>query len=156
MSASFFSTSCSFNSRPSCNGRHSPFRMSGGHSSFNSRPSCNGRHLKPIIRLVLSVSIHARRVTGDTLGYTMLTNLVVSIHARRVTGDLNSQYCSRLCCFNSRPSCNGRPTRARAAHHHKRFNSRPSCNGRPVLENAMPMQGVSIHARRVTGDCACW
>ena len=34
------------------------------------------------------VSIHARRVTGDSLILVVLLIEIVSIHARRVTGDL--------------------------------------------------------------------
>ena len=57
----------------------------------------------------LGVSIHARRVTGDSQTYHGVATDIVSIHARRVTGDANAT--SRATSgdsFNSRPSCDGR------------------------------------------------
>ena len=78
-----------------------------------------------------SVSIHARRVTGDCVIEFVPRRVDVSIHARRVTGDS---------CKASAPpweSC---------------FNSRPSCDGRLLTKIEELLPKVSIHARRVTGD----
>ena len=80
-------------------------------------------------------------------------------------------------CFNSRPSCDGRPRTTSPAPSATGFNSRPSCDGRhtkpkpsptpssfqftPVMRRAtggLPAQDertrVSIHARHATGDVA--
>ena len=56
-------------------------------------------------------------------------------------------------CFNSRPSCDGRPAAPEIPASRTRFNSRPSCDGRPGLPRPeLHHLGVSIHARRATGD----
>ena len=34
-------------------------------SSFNSRPSCEGRHFRHFVRVLITVSIHAPRARGD-------------------------------------------------------------------------------------------
>ena len=81
-----------------------------------------------------------------------------------------------LSCFNSRPSCDGRLPRLRRAIRpyvfqftpvvrratsskigpisSTCFNSRPSCDGRHRSNGGGGCGGVSIHARRATGDCA--
>ena len=76
-----------FNSRPSCDGRHARFLPVPSTWRFNSRPSCDGRLMPRRLSLSSSVSIHARRVTGDFWPLRV---------ARRIW------------CFNSRPSCDGR------------------------------------------------
>ena len=78
-------------------------------------------------------------------------------------------------CFNSRPSCDGRPLpvcrdqsaitfqftpvmrratgrSAGAARRSSSFNSRPSCAGRPIPDGRGLVLDVSIHARHATGD----
>ena len=121
-----------FNSRPSCDGRHEVMFVRIEPSSFNSRPSCDGRRFSPAKSLApLSVSIHARRVTGDSCG-------------------ASCGHCSS--CFNSRPSCDGRQSLGDNGRDHRGFNSRPSCDGRQGLPGRRAGGGVSIHARRVTGD----
>ena len=100
----------------------------------------------------------------------------VSIHARHVTGDQNQpKGKEKTRCFNSRPSCDGRPSSSRRCSCRRGFNSRPSCDGRPAHLASSPLDGVfqftpvvrratlhgvrrvaglyvSIHARRATGD----
>ena len=56
---------------------------------------------------------------------------IVSIHARRATGDARA-----ISSMILRPC----------------FNSRPSCDGRPLLARTVRARRVSIHARRATGD----
>ena len=101
---------------------------------------------------------------------------MVSIHARLATGDARFRECPLPPpCFNSRPSCDGRPGQADGQQAGRRFNSRPSCDGRPkvqtnaaeyrlfqftpVLRRATDetelndlLWFVSIHARLATGD----
>ena len=43
-------------------------------------------------------------------------------------------------CFNSRPSCDGRPQAARTWTIWRSFNSRPSCDGRPIRCLSTPRQ----------------
>ena len=82
-------------------------------------------------------------------------------------------------CFNSRPSCDGRPAVPFPRRQNARFNSRPSCDGRPYQRTTTTVNvkfqftpvlrratghgwqlrrghgWVSIHARLATGDKFC-
>ncbi len=63
---------------------------------------------------------------------------VISIHARRVTGDTTTSHCSaRGQSFNSRPSCDGRRAPISRCASASRFNSRPSCDGRRTFAASM-------------------
>ena len=54
-------------------------------------------------RTQFDVSIHARRVTGDTQELIKREAVRVSIHARRVTGDGDTQYTYRMGQFQFTP-----------------------------------------------------
>ena len=77
------------------------------------------------------VSIHARLATGDDFQCKRGTFHKVSIHARLATGDFQAT----LNLFLSIS-----------------FNSRPSCDGRHSRADPSSKLAVSIHARLATGD----
>ena len=69
-------------------------------------------------------------------------NAFVSIHARRVTGDtiVNIRRFVTI-SFNSRPSCDGRREGEQPQQHKiDGFNSRPSCDGRLSSAGALPLK----------------
>ena len=82
--------------------------------SFNSRPSCEGRHIYREIITPLLVSIHAPRARGDKDTVKRRVLFYVSIHAPRARGDIVWSSISSPGRFNSRPSCEGRRAAAGA------------------------------------------
>ena len=110
------------------------------------------------MRIFCQISIHALRVEGDSHKYITYTDLArISIHALRVEGD--SRYLpSKLrtpTYFYPRPPGGGRPVPSvKSFIMYIHFYPRPPGGGRrntPELSSFM--QGISIHALRVEGDC---
>ncbi len=122
-----------FNPRPSCEGRQNQICRWKGRHCFNPRPSCEGRPRRvrgwparwpfqsaPLLRgattktaackQALAVSIRAPLARGDKWLMGTKSDEAVSIRAPLARGDIMSKH-SRLsfCCFNPRPSCEGRP-----------------------------------------------
>ena len=125
----------------------------GGAKCFNSRPSCEGRREKLARLPVVYVSIHAPRARGDTQSKGLTAFVVVSIHAPRARGDHFSPPREKQAAFQFTPLVRGAtcaPPRADPTT--RRFNSRPSCEGRPSSGAADVLAGVSIHAPRARGD----
>ena len=98
---------------------------------FNSRPSCDGRHALKVARPLLLVSIHARLATGDP--------------TCRFLGWQEPR-------FQFTPVLRRATPTARPLVECPSFNSRPSCDGRPSAPRPWKDLGVSIHARLATGD----
>ena len=165
---------------------------------FNSRPSCEGRPLKDVGIKNARVSIHAPHARGDVRVLAATEKPDVSIHAPHARGDrivvssllpMMFQFTPLMrgatkvivtgaanLCFNSRPSCEGRPDYGRLDHveevsihaPHARgdgrnrrpprtggFNSRPSCEGRRTALRGGVRLHVSIHAPHARGDLEC-
>ena len=112
---------------------------------------------------------------GATRLYDHYGSNGVSIHAPHARGDILDSGSTRRWSFNSRPSCEGRPTIAdslsllafqftplmRGATKSRKvrcrdrsFNSRPSCEGRLDTRSWKARHDVSIHAPHARGDRA--
>ena len=122
----FPSRAMGFNSRPSCDGRRYNAQNRRSVCSFNSRPSCDGRRDRCRARCARpSVSIHARRATGDDTKITCVKwcEFQFTPVVRRATA--SSWRRTRRCCFNSRPSCDGRPNAKTRTCYSNRFQFTP-------------------------------
>ena len=101
--------------------------------SFNSRPSCDGRRRTACRSVAVHlVSIHARLATGDSAALVpfLMDAFQFTPVLRRATPSPPPM--PRAARFNSRPSCDGRPSTRSRRSRSLRFNSRPSCDGRPA------------------------
>ena len=141
-----------FNSRPSCEGRPVERVRDGTRKCFNSRPSCEGR---PPLRQLRPGPLFqfTPLMRGATERGASFRSHGVSIHAPHARGDRRAPCWRRPRGFNSRPSCEGRPSRTRASTVRHGFNSRPSCEGRLSSPVHVPFKSVSIHAPHARGDC---
>ena len=166
-----------FNSRPSCDGRHSDTLPNALDNRFNSRPSCDGRQsCAYVARYVIKFQFTpvVRRATSPV--FHACGAIYVSIHARRATGDLHPRHRPPIRAgFNSRPSCDGRPSLQFSGSAPPSFQFTPvvrrATKNRPnsvkfrlfqftpVVRRATARLAcgvvesvVSIHARRATGD----
>ena len=143
--------------------------------SFNSRPSCDGRRDKNVITASVRVSIHARHATGDPKVSAKITKQAVSIHARHATGDGQRNRRKRGGVFQFTPVMRrataagqgGRPRRAVSIHARHATGDGPLGSSAacwafqftPVMRRAtrfgllhVGVTRVSIHARHATGD----
>ena len=122
-----------FNSRPSCDGRRARHRLHHDRRRFNSRPSCDGRQVPPTscpLFVLFQFTPVMRRATR--LDGLQLTKSAVSILARHATGDS-----SKITVLTTSKMFQFTPVMRRATNTNrisapwKGFNSRPSCDGRP-------------------------
>ena len=177
------STSCSsaisFNSRPSCDGRHLRPFCEAFIASFNSRPSCDGR-LDVLDVAGAAECFNSRPACDGRLEQCRTAGVPVFVFQftpvlRRATARRGSRVNLRL-SFNSRPSCDGRPSPASRKHVKRKFqftpvlrratvsllicastgcfNSRPSCDGRRGIESRSSGDAVFQFTpvlRRATG-----
>ena len=89
---------------------------------------------------------------GATLTEVSKNRIVVSIHAPHARGDIFRPLQPCIRGFNSRPSCEGRPSIANSRRANVCFNSHPSCEGRQVRLRGRRGFPVSLHAPHATGD----
>ena len=165
-----------FNSRPSCDGRPLALEL-----FFLLKVSIHARLatgdcIVVVFHIRDLVSIHARLATGDRLWRQSVDSAPVSIHARLATGDvyfaaagidevfqftpvLRRATCVRPCraatasCFNSRPSCDGRPQIVWLPWPSVWFQFTPVLRRATVRDDRADGDAdVSIHARLATGD----
>ena len=124
---------------------------------FNSRPSCDGR-LRPIFRRMRPVLFQftpvVRRATDLTGGIIYNGVFQFTPVVRRATTGAS---CAAVAIgFNSRPSCDGRPSINIVFSWCWMFQFTPVVR-RATLRHrrARRIKLVSIHARRATGDKSC-
>ena len=145
----------SFNSRPSCEGRHKNETALLRGRGFNSRPSCERRQAITLLSSGEKSFQFTPLMRGATAGYYYATcDSRVSIHAPHARGDSFCRYhITSLRCFNSRPSCEGRLTAMRSKFCKALFQFTPLMRGATILPpRSNRLGGVSIHAPHARGD----
>ena len=119
---------------------------------FNSRPSCEGRHSLDVLQHLFIVSIHAPRARGDDRAIPLGSLIPVSIHAPRARGDERNTKTLEVQMFQFTPLVRGATASKEPSFRLFGFNSRPSCEGRPMGKYSITISSVSIHAPRARGD----
>ena len=86
-----------------------------------------------ITRCISIVSTHARHATGDPLQHGGVHERIVSTHARHATGDWANAPAFIMSCIVSTHArhATGDERKRNNESIHLCFNSRPSCDGRP-------------------------